>query len=447
MKKELILKEAPVNKALLQLSIPAMMGIMVMALYNIADTVFVGRLVGTEAIGGLSIVLPITMLISAVGMATGIGGASLVSRYYGATNTLMAKKTFGNLLLITSIFGIITVIIGLVAAKPILIAFGAKGAIFDEALIYFRIVILGAPFLAYSMVGNNIARAEGDSKTAMNAMVFSALLNILLDALFMMVFKMGLAGAAWATFLAQVYSSLYLARYFNSSKSILSLSFKYWKPKGVLIKETISIGSSTFARQSAASVIAAMINHALIHHGGEFYVAIYGLIYRVMMFTFFPMIGIVQGFIPLIGYNFGAREKQRVKATLKSASWMITLVSCVCFIVIMLFPNLIMSSFSTDEKLVKAAADTLKIIGISLPLVGMQMIGASYYQAIGKAAPALFLTLSRQVIFVIPLIYFLPKFYGIHGVFYAIPIADVVSFTTTMVFLIHSWKRLNYDPN
>ncbi|BDD01494.1 MATE family efflux transporter [Persicobacter psychrovividus] len=443
MSKEKILREYPINKALLQLSLPAMIGIMVMAMYNIADTMFVGRIVGTEAIGGLSIVLPITMLIAAIGMSIGMGGASIISRHYGAKNVEQARRTFGNLLILAGGIGLVTLAVSLLAARPILTIFGAKGAIFDEALNYYKIVILGAPFMGLAMMGNNVARSEGASKTAMYAMLFSAFLNIILDALFMITFKMGIAGAAWATFIAQVASAAYLMIFFASKKSILSLSPAYWTPDWAIIKETFSIGSSTLARQGAAAIIAAMINNSLVHFGNEFYVAIYGLIYRVMMFTFFPMIGIVQGFIPLVGYNIGAKLLDRVKLTLKTSSIMITAISVVCFVLIFIFAHPIMSLFSKEERLITAAAHTLRIISISLPVIGIQMLGASYYQAIGKALPALFLTLSRQVIFIIPLIIILPQFYGIDGVFYAIPIADFLAFILTMFFLANSWKKLS----
>ncbi|MTI33074.1 MATE family efflux transporter [Xanthovirga aplysinae] len=446
MENEYLLGKEKVSKALMKLSLPASIGILVLTLYNVIDTIFVGQIVGPLAIGGVAVVLPISMLISTIGMGIGIGGSSLISRQLGAKHYEKARYTFGTLTVFVILVGVLTIILGYIFEGPILSAFGATGDIESYAKIYFRIILAGSPFLGFGMMANNVARSEGNSKIAMYSMIFSAVLNTILDAVFMIVLDMGLAGAAYATLISQIAIALYFVWFFNGKKSLLSLSRKYWNLNGAVIKETTALGSSSFARQGAASIIAALINQSLIRYGGELYVAIYGIIFRVLMFTFFPMIGIVQGFLPLAGYNYGARNFKRVREVFRYASIVITAVSIFCFILVEVFSKQLFEVFTTDSRLIEDGSPLLQIIGYSLPLIGFQMVGASYFQAIGKSIPALLLTLSRQFIFMIPLIFLLPTYFGLEGVFYSFPLADVISFIVTFLTLIPFWKMLNKEP-
>lgn len=442
MNREYLLGQEKINKALFKLSLPAAVGILVMTLYNVVDTIFVGQVVGALAIGGVAVVLPVSMLIASFGMAIGIGGASIISRHMGAQQYEKARQTFGNLITVIIIVGLITIFVGNLFAEPILTAFGAAGKIKPYAQEYYNIILIGAPLLGFAMMANSVARSEGNSKVAMISMIITAVVNILLDAVFLLYFDWGLKGAAYATLISQTTITIYLLRYFASEGSMLSLNIKYWRLDWSIVKEAFSIGSSSFARQSASSVMAALINQSLLKYGGEASVAIYGIIYRVMMFTFFPMIGLVQGFLPLAGYSYGAQNYSRVKGVLRYAAKVITVISVLCFLMVMFMAENLVGLFTTNQEVLQDASRSLRIIGFSLPVIGFQMIGASFFQAIGKPLPALLLTLSRQCIFMIPLVFILPSFYGMNGIFYSFPLADVISFTVTLFALAPSWKRL-----
>jgi putative MATE family efflux protein len=447
MNREHLLGQEKINKALFKLSLPAAVGILVMTLYNVVDTIFVGQVVGALAIGGVAVVLPINMLIASAGMAIGIGGSSIISRNLGAKQPEKARQVFGNLITLIMLIGVVAIGLGNIFAEEILITFGAAGEIMPYAKEYYYIILAGTPLLSFAMMVHSVARAEGNSKVAMVSMIITAVVNIALDALFILVFDMGLKGAAYATLISQVVIALYLLRYFASGQSALSLSTKYWRLDWKIVREAFAIGSSSFARQSASSVMAALINHSLLKYGGETSVAIYGIIYRVMMFTFFPMIGLVQGFLPLAGFSYGAQNFLRVKEVLRYGSKAITIISIISFFVIMFFAEPLVMLFTSDEGLIRSTSQSLRIIGYSLPLIGFQMLGASYFQAIGKSLPALFLTLSRQCIFMIPLMIILPPYLGIDGIFYSFPLADVISFVVTLIALAPSWKKLGQQES
>ena len=332
-------------------------------------------------------------------------------------------------------FAIVLIIIGFSLDDEILILFGGKGDILPYAKEYFRVILIGVPFLTWAMMSNNVIRAQGRPKIAMLVMVIPAILNIILDPIFIIVLKMGLAGAAWATTISYFISASYALYFFLKGDSEINFVFKYFKLELGLIREIFSIGSITLARQSSISLLIVVLNHSLFSYAGEMGITAYGIVNRVMMFALFPVIGIVQGFLPIAGYNYGANNTARVKLIINiSIRYAIIIVSFI-LILIIIFSDKIVAAFTTDVNLISDSSFALIFVFMMSPLIPIQMIGAGYFQAIGKALPALLLTMTKQGFFLIPLVLILPKFFGVVGIWYSFPIADVLSAGVTWFYL------------
>ena len=431
----------PLKKLLRQQSIPASVGILVMSIYGIIDTIFVGRWVGAEGIGAITVVMPITFLISSIGMAIGVGGASIISRAYGENNEQKAHVVFGNQLVFTLLLSVLCIVTGSFFEADILNLFGGKGAVFAPALAYFDIVLWGVPFLAWAMMSNNVIRAEGHPKVAMYTLLIPAVANIALDPLFMIVFDMGIEGAAWATTIAYMVSGLYTVWFFVSGKSQMKLSLQCIQIDRAILKEITAIGSVTLARQGVISLLAIVLNNTLVSYGGTNALSAYGIASRVLMFANFPVLGITQGTVPIIGYNFGAKLHDRVQDLLKLSIKSATVVALCIFSLIMIFTHSIVAAFTADQALIVDTIPAMRIIFMATPLIAMNLIGSAYFQAIGKPKPALLLTLSKQGFFLVPLLVVLPYFFGIDGIWFSFPIADVGAATVSFFFLKRETKK------
>jgi len=432
-----------IGKLLTKLSFPATIGMMVMVLYNVVDTIFVAKYVGTMAIGGLAIVMPITMLISATGMALGVGGSSLISRYLGANDNEKANNVFGNLLMLTITFTISFSVLGYIFPDFVLRLFGAEGHILPYAKEYYLIVLAGTPFLGLSMAANNIIRSEGNARMSMIVMLVSSIINVVLDYIFIITLNWGIAGAAWATLISQIITFIFITYYFvGSGNSSLTMKMQNLKLDIEPIKEVLALGSSSFARQGSASIVAILINNSLMYYGAESDVAIYGILNKVMMMSIFPMIGLVQGFLPILSFNYGAKDFSRVKRVMNlsfTASFFLGLIG---LFVMAVFPTQVFQIFTKDQELITQGGKFLVIVIIVIPLVGIQMLGASFFQAIGMAKPALMLTLARQVFFLIPLVFILPRFFGIYGIWYAFPVSDISATILTLIYLLPEYRKI-----
>lgn len=415
----------PLGKLLRQQAFPASIGILVMSIYGIVDTIFVGHFVGADGIGAITVVLPITFLIASIGMAIGVGGASVLSRSLGDNNKEKAFFTFANQVMLTVIFALLFVVIGYVFSDQIIALFGGNGSIHAPALEYFGIVLIGIPFLAWSMMSNNVIRTEGYPKTAMIIMIIPAALNVILDPIFIVYFDMGLAGAAWATTISFIGSALFAFYHFSFGKSQLSFAAKYFIIKPKIIGEITSLGAVTFARQGVISILATVLNNSLFYYGGEQGLSVYGIINRVLMFANFPVLGITQGFVPIVGYNFGAKFKNRVRDIVKLAIIWATAFSLFIFALLMIFAHEIPFLFTKDPALIDDSGSAIRIVFLATPLLAVSLIISAYYQAIGKALPALLLALTKQGFFLIPLVLILPMYLGLNGIWMAFPIADV----------------------
>jgi len=424
-----------INKLLIKQAVPATIGILVMSLNMIVDTIFVGQWIGVLAIAAITVILPIAFLISSIGMGIGIGGSSIISRALGANNTEKAFLTFGNQISLTVILAILFVTIGNVYSVPILNLFGAKGTILPIASEYFNIIIYGVPFLAFAMMGNPTIRAEGKPKFAMYAMMVPAVLNILLDILFIKIFDWGMWGAGLATSIAYASCGMYILYFFLSTKSELKIIPKNFKLNFKIVLEIFQLGGVSIVRQGAISILMIVLNFSLFKYGGEIAIAIFGIINRVLMFAYSPIIGISQGFLPVAGFNIGANKNKRVQQTIKKSIWFGTIIGTLVFIGIFLFKEELIWIFTNDTTLLDKTPNAMFIVFLATPIITMQLIGSAYFQAAGKALPALFLTLLKQGIFLIPLAYLLPKYYGIEGVWWSFPISDLLSTTITVLVL------------
>ncbi|WP_028892004.1 MATE family efflux transporter [Tenacibaculum sp. 47A_GOM-205m] len=424
-----------ISQLLLKQAIPASIGILVMSINMIVDTIFVGRWIGVLAIAAITVVLPIAFLISSIGMGVGIGGSSIISRALGANKADKAFEVFGNQISLTIVLSVMFVLLGTFFSTPILHLFGANGDIIVPATEYFNVIVWGVPFLAFAMMGNPVIRAVGKPNYAMLTMLFPAVANIFLDVVFIKFMNLGMFGAGLATSISYVVSGLFILWFFISKRTELKIIPKYFKLNFSIVKEIISLGGITVVRQGTISILTIILNYSLFKYGGEISIAIYGIINRVMLFALFPVLGVTQGFLPIAGYNYGANNTKRVKEAIKTSILYGTGIAVLIFIMIMLFPNELVGVFTEDEKLLNLTPNALIIAFLATPVITTQLIGSAYFQAAGKALPALLLTLLKQGIFLIPLVYILPKFYGVNGVWMSFPIADVLSTVLTYAYL------------
>ena len=431
----------PIGKLLIKQAVPASIGILVMSLNILVDTIFVGNWIGSTAIAAINVVLPVSFFIAALGMSIGIGGSSIISRALGANDDTKALKTFGNQITLTLLLSVSMVVLGLIYVNSIIPAFGGKGAIFEPAKIYYKIVLYGVPFLALCMMGNNVIRAEGKPKFAMYAMMIPSVGNLVLDYLFINVLDFGMEGAAWATTGSYVLCFVFILWFFMSKNSELKIDISHFGLNKSIVSEISSLGFVTLARQAVVSITYLFMNNILFNLGGETSVTAYAIVGRMLMFALFPVFGVTQGFLPIAGYNYGANKQDRVKETIftaiKYASGLATLV----FIVLMVFPEAITRLFTSDVDVIKQTPTDMRWVFAATPIIALQLIGAAYFQAIGKAIPALLLTLTRQGFFFIPLILILPKFYHELGVWMSFPISDILATIVTAYFLNKELKR------
>ncbi|MBN8565534.1 MAG: MATE family efflux transporter [Flavobacteriales bacterium] len=423
-----------IKQLLIKQAVPASIGILFMSINILVDTIFVGQWIGSLAIAAVTVVLPITFLISSLGMAIGIGGSSIISRALGAKDKEKAYRTFGNQIMMTLILALFFVLIGFLFSDEILLLFGANGDILKPAKEFFIPVLVGVPFLALCMMGNNVIRAEGKAKFAMMAMIIPAFGNIFLDIIFIKFMNMGMFGAALATTISYFMCFIFIIWFFIK-KSELKPSAHHYRFDFSLVKEISSLGLVTFSRQGVVSILAIIVNHTLFVYGGEHSVVVYGIISRMLMFALFPILGITHGFLPIAGYNYGAENYTRVKETISISIKYAALLATFIFLIILLFAQPIVAVFTNDLEVIKETPNAMRWVFAATPIIALQLIGAAYFQAAGKAIPALLLTLTKQGFFLIPLVLILPNYFGIFGVWVAFPIADVLSTLITAYFL------------
>jgi putative MATE family efflux protein len=438
------LGEEKVSKLLLKFSIPAIVGMLVNALYNVVDRIFIGNGVGPLGIAGITIGFPIMLVIMAFGMLIGIGANSLISIRLGEQKKKEAELILGNAMVLLIGAAMVISSIGLIFIEPLLRVFGASTAVLPYAKDYLSIILWGtvAQTLGFGM--NNFIRAEGNPRIAMFTMLIGAILNTVLDPIFIFVFGWGIKGAAIATVLSQVVSAAWVLYHFLGGRSTLKVHAINLKLRLKIVVKIVTLGAAPFLMQLAASVLNAIMNKSLTIYGGDTAVSGMGIVMSITMLILMPIFGINQGAQPIIGYNYGARKYDRVKKALKLAVLAATTVASIGFLVTRVFPSQLVAMFNrTDENLLNFGTRAISVYLVFLPIIGFQIVSANYFQAVGKPKHASFLSLSRQVLILIPALLILPGFFGLDGLLMAGPTADMISSIVTGIFLFRELRQLD----
>lgn len=434
-----------VGALLLKFSIPAIIGMLVNALYSVVDRIFIGRGVADPlALSGVAITFPITNVIMAFGMLVGIGGAAVVSIKLGQHKNEDAEKIIGNAFVLVVIFSILVSVIGLIFLEPILRLLGASAATMPYAKQFGFIILLGVILQNAGFGMNPFIRSEGNAVMAMVTMLIGAILNFILNPIFIFGLHMGVVGSALATIISQAVCSIWVLSYFLRGKSLLKLKRKNMKLQKKIVKEILAIGMSPFAMQMAAGLITVTFNKSLARYGGDLAIGAFSLINSIAMLIMMPVFGINQGAQPIIGYNYGAKSYKRVKLALKYAAIAATIITVAGFALVQIFSVEIISVFNnSDKELINLGSRGIKIFLIMLPFIGSQVVFTNYFQAVGKAKVSMFLSLLRQVIVLFPLILIIPQFFKLDGIWMAGPASDFISFIITTFMIVAELKRMD----
>ena len=438
------LGEEKISKLLMEFSIPAIIGMVVNTLYNIVDRMYIGNIkdIGGLALTGVGITMPIMTIIMAFGMLIGIGTSARISLKLGEHKREEAEKHLGNAFTLIIIASVLITIIGLVFMHKILGLFGASADTEVYAREYMQIIFFGTIFNMLSFGLNHSIRSDGSPKVAMLSMLIGAGTNIILDPIFIFVFGMGVRGAAIATVISQVVSTIWILYYFTKGKSNLKIKREYLSLDKAIVLSIFSIGVSPFSMQIAQSIVQVLANNALKTYGGDLAIGAMTIINSVAMIFMMPIFGLNQGSQPIIGYNYGAEKYKRVKQAVKSATIVATIIVSIGWIITQAAPHLLISIFNRDEQLVGIASTGMRIFLFMLPVVGAQVISSNYFQSIGKAKISMFLSLLRQVILLIPCLIILPKIFGLTGVWLAGAVADGLSSLITLIIFFMSVRKL-----
>ncbi len=437
-----LLRSGEIGKALRTLAIPAVTAMMVNAVYNVVDTAFIGLLHDTASIGAAAILFPVFMLIGAIGLTFGMGAASLISRQLGANDADGARKTASTAFYTTLVIGLIFAILGNIYIEKVLRLFGATDSILEKSEIYGRIIIGGSFFQILNMTMNNLLRSEGAAKYSSMALMAGGILNIIFDPIFMFVFNFGLAGAAMATITAQMISTVYLLLYFLRKKGILRLKLKDFSPRIKLYGGILNTGLPTFYRQVLTSIAMGMFNNAAGLFGDPAIAAI-GIVMRVVSLMMMAIFGIGQGLQPLAGFNFGARQFDRViQATMKALKWS-TVFAALMASLFFIFARQIVQGFSQDPEVIRIGVLGFRLFSSTMIFIGSQVVFSTLFQALGKGRQAGILAVARQGLFFIPMILTLPRFFGLTGVLISQPLADICAFVITIILAVKEMKHLN----
>jgi len=447
MERAKLLGTESIGKLLLKFCIPAIVGMVVNALYNVVDRIFIGRGVDGRAIGGIYVGMPVTLVLMAFSMLIGIGGNTLVSIRLGEGKKEEADKITSNALILLGIISTIISLLGLIFLEPLLKSFGASESNLQYAMDYLRIILIGAPLQAIGFGMNNFIRGDGSPKIAMITMLIGAILNTILDPIFIFIFNMGVEGAALATIISQGVSAIWVMRYFINGNSMLTIKKDYLHLKAPIVKQILTNGFAPFSMQIAASLVAILLNNNLQKYGGDLATSSMGVINSVSMMILMPIFGINQGSQPIMGFNYGSGKYDRVKQTLKYAVLGSTVITTAGFILTQVFPVQIIQLFISNEadlaEILGYAIPGLKTYLFMLPIVSFQIVSTAYFQAIGMPKHSMLLSLSRQVLILIPALIILPQILGLQGVWLSGPIADLTASIITAFFVIRSFKELD----
>lgn len=433
-----------IGKLLRQYAIPAIIAMTASSLYNMVDSIFIGHGVGPMAISGLAITFPLMNLAAAFGSLVGVGASTLISVKLGQKDYATAQQILGNVVTLNLIIGIGFTIVTLLFLNPILYFFGASEATLPYARDYMVTILLGNVITHMFLGLNAVLRSAGHPQQAMMATIFTVIINTILDPLFIYGFNMGIRGAAVATILAQVISLCWLIKLLNKKNEIIHFHKGIYRLRRILVENIIGIGLAPFFMNLASCMIVILINKGLKEYDGDLAIGAFGIVNRIVFLFVMIVMGLNQGMQPIAGYNFGARQYHRVNQVLKLTVIIATLVTTSGFLAGELFPHLVVSAFTSDETLINMAARGLRIVVMTYPIIGFQMVTSNFFQSIGMAKKAIILSLSRQVLILIPCLIFLPMCWGVDGVWFSMPISDFLASLIAGVMLYNQFQHFKH---
>lgn len=442
------LSDARVGRLMIKYFIPAFIGVFVNALYNVVDRIFIGQGVGAEALSGISVIFPVMLIMMGFGMLIGIGTGVVVSINLGKRDFEAAERTMGTGFALMLTMSVIIMVVTYLLKVPILKSFGSTDETFQYANDYLNIILAGTVFMVVGFSLNNVIRSEGNARIAMVSMILSSLTNVALDALFIFGLGMGVKGAAYATIFSMFVLMVWVLSHFRGKRSVIKLRKQFIRIDWKILLEIVAIGMAPFSMQIANSFVQGLLNKKLIIYGGDLAVGAMGIINSAVTLFIMSIVALNMASQPIVGFNYGARSIRRVKEALRISLVAATIIAIGAFVLIQSVPGVIVRLFnSSSETLYSLSVHGLRLVVLGFPLVGFQVVASNFFQSVGKANIAMFATLFRQVIGLIPLLFILPGFLGIMGIWLAYPIADTLSAVAVAFFLIREWKKLTLLEN
>ena len=432
-----------IGKLLKQYALPAIIAQTAASLYNMVDSIFIGQGVGPLAISGLAVTFPLMNLSTAFGTLVGAGAATMLSVLLGQRNYKAANKVLGNVVSLNIIIGLVFMALALIFIDPILYFFGASANTLPYAKEYMRIILYGN-IITHLYFGLNAAmRSSGHPRKAMALTIFTVVFNTILDPIFIFVFDMGIAGAAWATVLSQTVAMIVVMRHFSNRNSAFHFEKGIFKLDLRVAKDSLAIGMGPFLMNAAACLVTLFINQQLRDYSGDLGIGAFGICNRFIFMFIMICMGLNQGMQPIAGYNYGARQYSRVREVFWMTAKLAMVVTTICFAIGMFIPRLAAGIFTHDETLLAMSVDGLRILTLGFPIVGFQMIGTNFFQSLGMVKKSVILSLSRQILFLLPLLYLLPLEFGAKGVWMSFPISDLTSAILTAILIRRLFRKFN----
>lgn len=430
-----------IGKLLMQYAVPAIIAMTASSLYNMVDSIFIGHGVGTMAISGLALTFPLMNLAAAFGSLVGVGAATLISVKLGQKDYDTAQRVLGNVFVLNILLGVAFTVIVMAFLDPILYFFGGSDETVGYARDYMYIILLGNTITHLYLGLNAVLRSSGHPQKAMYATIATVIINTILDPVFIYGFGWGIRGAAIATIVAQIISLMWQLWIFSSKEELLHFHRGIFRLKRKIVFDSLAIGMSPFLMNMAACFIVILINQGLKKYGGDLAIGAFGIVNRLVFIIVMIVMGLNQGMQPIAGYNFGAKQYERVTKTLKLTIIYVTGVTTFGFIIGMLFSDTVVGIFTSDAELIELSAKGLRIVVMFFPIIGFQMVTANFFQSIGMASKAIFLSLTRQMVVLLPCLLILPRFFGAAGVWYSMPISDLLASLIAGTMLVWQFRK------
>ena len=430
-----------IGKLLMQYAVPAIIAMTASSLYNMVDSIFIGHGVGTMAISGLALTFPLMNLAAAFGSLVGVGAATLISVKLGQKDYDTAQRVLGNVFVLNILLGVAFTVIVMAFLDPILYFFGGSDETVGYARDYMYIILLGNTITHLYLGLNAVLRSSGHPQKAMYATIATVIINTILDPVFIYGFGWGIRGAAIATIVAQIISLMWQLWIFSSKEELLHFHRGIFRLKRKIVFDSLAIGMSPFLMNMAACFIVILINQGLKKYGGDLAIGAFGIVNRLVFIIVMIVMGLNQGMQPIAGYNFGAKQYERVTKTLKLTIIYATGVTTFGFIIGMLFSDTVVGIFTSDAELIELSAKGLRIVVMFFPIIGFQMVTANFFQSIGMASKAIFLSLTRQMVVLLPCLLILPRFFGAAGVWYSMPISDLLASLIAGTMLVWQFRK------